>query len=335
MDLMPDEVQAGIAATAAALLAEHAPVEGFGASTAVRDVDADLWRRCCELGWIGLAVPESSGGVGLGLADEVFLFAELGRSLVNAPFLPSVLAARMAHRLGDAELCAGVLSGETRVGLEVAPWSATTDDVYVIHSDGAELLLGLSSEGAALWKVERGATRRVDPVDLSVAVARLARSERVPVAEIRDDGELLAEGRVLLAAMAAGVASAAMGLAVEYSTIREQFGKPIGSFQAVKHFAADMAVRCELSEAQVWYAALAVRDRTDAWRTEAAAALHSASEAARGNCESCVQIHGGIGFTSEALPHRFVARANLYGRLLGSRPDLLASIARSSVPGSS
>ena len=133
-------------------------------------------------------------------------------------------------------------------------------------------------------------------------------------------------GLVLAAASAAGVAEAVLDVAVAYAGERVQFGKPIGTYQAIKHRCADMKVRADGAYAQASYAAVAVRDGLDDAATEAAVAKYVADEAARLNSEGAVQIHGAIGFTSEAVPHRFVYRAHVLGRCLASRAELLDRI---------
>jgi alkylation response protein AidB-like acyl-CoA dehydrogenase len=113
---------------------------------------------------------------------------------------------------------------------------------------------------------------------------------------------------------------------VQYAKDREQFGKPIGAFQAIKHRCADMAVRAEGAFAQAGYAALAVRDGLVGADVEAAIAKYHADEAARLNAEAAVHIHGAMGTTNEATPHRFVHRAHLLAHCLSTRAELLDRI---------
>ena len=334
MDLMPGVELVEIATTSRAFLAERAPARGRGAEHVVTDaeIDPDLWRDCAGLGWLGLGLAEDVGGVGYGLAEEIMLFRELGRSVAPGPFLPNVLGAHLAAAAGDAALAGTIVSGATRVALGTPIGQATigatvTADLSVVHTHGARLVLVCDDGQAALVPFDGCRVVPIDPVEGSVTTGRGRATGLTAVAAVGAvSAPVFAHGLVLAAASAVGVAEAALDVAVAYAGQRVQFGKPIGVNQAIKHWCADMAVRADGAFAQVSFAAVAVRDRLPAAATEAAIAKYAADEAARLNTEGAVQIHGAIGFTSEATPHRYVYRAHLLARCLASRAALLDRI---------
>jgi hypothetical protein len=202
-------------------------------------------------------------------------------------------------------------------------------DVSLVHVAEAELVLVCDVGGAALVDVADVRVERLDPVDGAVPIGRGRIDDAAAIAYLPSDATALRgvpihdRGLVLAAATAAGVAAGATAVAVEYAKQREQFGKPIGAFQAIKHRCADMAVAAEGAFAQTCYAAVALRDGVTGAGTEAAVAKYHADVAAQLAASGAVQVHGAIGFTSEALPHRYVYRANLLRTLLSGRAELL------------
>ena len=334
MDLMPSDEQLEIAATAAAFLTDRLPVTGRGAHHVVTgpEIDPTVWGACAELGWLAVGLAEEHGGVGYGPAEEIMLFRELGRGVAPGPFLPGVLAAHLAAAVGGPALVESITTGTAKValGTPIGPASigATVDaELSVVHTGGAEFVLVVDDRAAALVPAARCAIDAIDPVDGSITTGRgrvagatavaWADTATCPVYDL---------GLVLAAASATGVAEAALALAVAYAGHRVQFGRPIGVNQAIKHRCADMAVAADGAFAQVCYAAVAVGDRLPAASTEAAIAKYAADEAARTACEGAVQIHGAMGFTSEALPHRYVYRAHLLARCVAGRVELLERI---------
>lgn len=325
MDLMPSDEQVEIATTVASLLAARLPAAGLGREhvTSGPEIDPAVFAECAGLGWLSLGLPESLGGVGYGLAEEAMLFRELGRGVAPGPFLPGVLGARVAAFAGQPELAASIAAGETLVALATpAPHGA----VVVAHVDDATLVVCCEKEQASLYRSDQCGLSPIDPVDGSVRVGS-GHLGGIPVATVDAATDpVFLRGLVLAAAMSAGVAEALRDLAVTYAGQREQFGKPIGAYQAVKHSCADMAVRAESAFAQVCYAATALDAGLDTAATEASIAKYFADEAARRNGEGTVQVHGAIGFTTEALPYRYVWRAHLLARCLSTRPALLDRI---------
>jgi alkylation response protein AidB-like acyl-CoA dehydrogenase len=338
MDLLPTAEQDEIVATVRSQLERdfdlHALAAHDGADSVV---DHDLWARCAELGWFGLGLPEELGGVGYTLVEEALLFAELGAHATPGPFLATVLGARLAATAGEADLAAAILSGERIVALaepegDAAIGATVSGDVRLTDHGGADLLLAIGPTGAALVDAPDAVTAlaSLDPL-VPLATATLDGAPALAVSDDRDG--LLLRGTVLVAAELAGIATATAEQSTAYAVDREQFGRPIGSFQAVKHRCADMAVRAEAATSLVRYAALAVVDDLDdaAFHTHAARTM--AADAAVANAQVNVQNHGGIGFTWEHTAHRFVTRAQLRSRTLGTRRDHLALLLAEPTPG--
>ena len=334
MELMPSAEHDEIVDTVRSFLSARIPVTGRGDRhvTVGPEIDPALWRECADLGWLGLGLPEAAGGVGYGLVEEMLLFRELGRGVVPGHFLPGVLGAHVAAAAGDLDLAAAIVYGATLValGTTIGPANigrSVTGELSVVHTERAELVVVCNEHVASLIRLDDCAIEPVDPVEGSVSVGR-GRADVVDAqAWVTAATEpVYLRGLVLAAASATGVAEAALALAVQHAGQRIQFGKPIGVNQAIKHWCADMAVSAEGAFAQACFAAIAVRDGLPEAATEASIAKYHADEAARLNSEGCVQIHGAMGFTSEALPHRYVYRAHLLGRCLATRPNLLDRI---------
>jgi alkylation response protein AidB-like acyl-CoA dehydrogenase len=294
-------------------------------------VDDGLWRAAGELGWFGLAVPEAAGGAGYGLPEAMLLFVELGRALAPGPWLGTVLAASVLR--GSA--LAGVLAGTHRVAVVDDP----TDALGPGGLSGDAI--GVPDAGAAHGLLVLGArTTRYCPARAAgVAVAahpsmdptrRLARISFTGVdAETLGGGaaRLRLEATVLAAAEAVGVAERALEMSVEYGKVRQQFGRPIGSFQAIKHRCADMAVRAEAARSLVTWAAVAARDGEADAEVQARGAKVLALGAALANTTDNVQNHGGMGYTWEGDAHLYLKRARLLEHTFGTRLAHLDALA--------
>jgi alkylation response protein AidB-like acyl-CoA dehydrogenase len=270
------------------------------AREAAGGVDRDTWRELGRAGVFALRLPESEGGVELGLTGAALVFEELGRALVPGPLVASHLAGGLVD---------GAAMGDRVVGLvERLPGTAIVE-----HLDALDVLVALDDDG--LWSVAPGSFEAepvgapLDPLTPLHRVAELPMGEQIAGPE--DASRWRLEGAVLTAAFATGIASAATDSAVAYAKEREQFGRPIGSFQAVKHLCADMLTRAEVGRAATYAAACAADDPAaagDPGRAAASALLLSA-EAAFVNGKDCIQVHGGMGFTWEANVHLYVKRA--------------------------
>ena len=260
--------------------------------------DPASWAELAELGWIGVSVPEEAGGGGgLGFLEEAVLFEELGRALYPGPYFSTVALALPEL---PAELQQEVVEGKTR-------WSASLDgslvpdlalvDRVLVARDGK--LAAVPAEGEALETMD--STRRL---------GRLA--EDVDGEEV-GDASALERMRVrafaALALEAVGIAARTMELSVEHAKTREQFGKPIGIYQAVSHKLADSYALTELARSLAYWAAWAVAEQDEEAPIAAAAAKSYASDVAVTVCEYSIQAHGGIGFTWEHPLHRYYKRA--------------------------
>ena len=334
MDLMPDNDLEEIERTVAAFLSTRCPVRGFGHEhvTPGPEIDDRLWRECAGLGWLGLGLPEDVGGAGFSVVEESVLFREIGRQVVAGPFLPTVLAGHVAYSAGDHGLASSIAAGELRAALAipttpVQPDDSVSMDFTAVHSDDAELVVVCGATGSFLLAAGDCSLVPVDSVDGSVRCA----SGRVDGARpsVQTTHRVRDRALVLAASLSAGLASGVLHTTVDYVKQRHQFGKPVGSYQAVKHPLADAAVRVEGVEAQIAYAAVAVRDGLAGATREALVAKWAADQAAVLNSAVGVQAHGGMGFTAEAVPYRYVLRAHLMSRLVGSRTTLLDEIVAS------
>ncbi|MFE9624556.1 acyl-CoA dehydrogenase family protein [Streptomyces sp. NPDC006527] len=252
-------------------------------------LDRGLWRELGAAGFFALRLPEADGGVGLGLPEAVLAFEEAGRALLPGPLVATHLAA------GGTP---GAATGETVV--------AAVDGGLVEWLDEADVVLG-EAEGAV-------AVRSVDP---------LTPLHRVPARGTPDPVAVL-----LTAAEQLGTATRACELAVQHARTREQFGRPVGAFQAVKHLCADLWVRVEVARAAVHAAAVTV-DPADV-----AAARLLADEAAVRGARDCLQVYGGMGFTWEAEVHLLLKRAWVRTRRAGGSTESEELLARDLLSGS-
>ncbi|MEU3055304.1 acyl-CoA dehydrogenase family protein [Streptomyces griseus] len=258
-------------------------------------LDRRLWRELGAAGFFALRLPEEAGGVGLGLPEAVLLFEEAGRALLPGPLVATHLAAGLVKGAAEGEAVVTAVDGR----LPVAHLAAA-DAVLV----GAEALTG---EALRDFAAAARPVRSTDPLTpLHRAAGAGADAERAPAATERTPahaGRFRIEAALLTAAEQLGSAARTTEAAVQHAGDREQFGSPIGSFQAVKHLCADMLARTEPARAAVYAAALTGDP------VEIAAAKLLADEAAVRNARDCLQIHGGMGFTWEADVHLHLKRA--------------------------
>ncbi|MGC9960666.1 MAG: acyl-CoA dehydrogenase [Acidimicrobiales bacterium] len=337
MNLLPSAEQQELVASARRFVATEVPV-GTPAGH-----PAALWRRMAALGWLSLGVDNAHGGAG-SITDQALLFRELGRGLVPGPVLGTALAIAVAVTGGRDDLASSLMAGGTTAAL-AEPWrdasagisegAGVTGRFRVLDLDEADYVTVLTRDGAAVLAAEplRAVALSLPAPDPSVPVA-LAQLEgtdsatEVVVHDERQADGFAAHGRTLAAGLLVGVLEAVRDMSVAYVLGREQFGKPIGSFQAVKHRCADMAVRCEAAGSLLWLAALSV----DAGEPEAdrltASAKALASEYAVASAHDNVQNHGGMGFTAECSAHLYVKRALEWSVTLGSPEVLLPEVAR-------
>lgn len=313
MDMLPNTEQQQIIDSVRGFLADQFPLERLRDSVGA-DCVPERWLAAAELGLFGMSLAEEAGGAGYGLAEELLLHREAGRVLFSPALLAQALAARLLVELGQP--ADALISGEERVAL-LAPIAGAqvgqslSGDFHLIDASGARWLLAWSMNGAALVDADQVSTREVGSLDESLHVQRATLDGLKSMYFLAGDG-IARRASILLAAQLVGIAEAARDMAVDYAKLREQFGQPIGAFQAVKHLCANMAVRCEAAWFQSAFAALSPDEVA-----QGAAALLVASEAANENSAANVQIHGGMGYTAECAAHHLVKRARVIERLAG------------------
>lgn len=319
MDLLPDADQLQIIETVDNFCAQRFPIATVRAQAGrPHSVEDSDWRALAALGCFGLGLPVEMDGIGSGLVGELLVVKEIGRHLVPGPVVPTILAVHLLIRPMPS-VAADIIEGETRISLaQPYPPIDDGDALYLLTDPGDGLVL---VAGDAQWSVYSAAAFT------GVAVVHgLDPSARLATGRLTGDGPLLSardtalqvRANVLVAAAMCGVAAATTAASVEYAKTRIQFGQPIGSFQAVKHRCAEMAVRTEAALSQTVYAGLVFDGDGDA-EFQAAAARLVASAAAGDNCVDNIQNHGGTGFTEECDAHLYLRRWRALDRLLGNR----------------
>ena len=318
----------------------------------VAPYDRAMWQEISAMGWLGAAVPEEYGGAGLGHIGLCVLAEELGRSLAPVPFSSSVYLATEALLIAGSEaqkeellpkLVAGELIGtlawaegngnpnSKRIKARVSggrlsgvkwpvPDGGIADFVLVAACDDSDrVVLALARMGAAGVHPEA-----LDTVDPTREQARLT-FDNVPVELLPGDGwaaldQVLDRAAVLTAFEQVGLAQMCLDTAVAFAMERHAFGRPIGSFQAIKHKLADVYVATELARSNAYYGAWAMTAGGGELPLAAASARVSATDAAWLAAKENIQTHGGIGFTWEMDCHLYYRRAKLLGLTLGSNP---------------
>ncbi|MBJ7336494.1 acyl-CoA dehydrogenase family protein [Mycolicibacterium sp.] len=333
MDLLPGTEQLELVSAAGEFLAERMPVEhiraGRDADTLVSD---ELWREVAEMGLLTLGLDEASGGSGRPIDDEVLLFVELGRRLAPGPFLAGTLAARVAAGSGDLELAERIGGGDVKVALAVLrgvgdarPVKGTFD---IFDPADASHVVIVTRYGAALVDVDSfGPLTPVRAADPGTRMASAAVESAEPLHWLpAEDEPIWARAMVLSAAFLTGLASAAAASATEHAKTREQFGKPIGVHQAIKHTCVDMEIAAEAAQAQTLFAAIALADdRVDALLQVLSAAT-VAGAAAVDNAAAGIHVFGGMGYTYENDMHLYLKRAQVFRHLFAEPTEVLAEL---------
>lgn len=313
--------------------------------TAVAD---EFWSTISELGWPGLLIGEKHGGLGLGMVDMIVLMEEMGRRPLPGPFFSSaVFATLAAQRLGADDLLADLASGAKRgtVALDEVGSRDPFDGVVttaqevgggwrlnglkpvVLDGAGADwiIVVARTEDGLGAFLVEDHDAQRVPGLDPTRAIARLELSD-TPARRLGGDGDaeqvlrrVADDSAVALCGELLGASDRALDLAVEYSRQREQFGRPIGSFQAMQHMAAEMLQQVELARVGVHYAAWTSDEDEPDREQSAALAKAWLSEVAIAVTGDCHQIHGGVGFTWDVDVHLLFKRAKVNDLLLGQQ----------------
>jgi alkylation response protein AidB-like acyl-CoA dehydrogenase len=315
-----------------------------------------MWKDMAQLGWLGLSLPDTVGGSALGLVETAIVLEEMGRVAYPGPYLPTVLTATALAEAGNPEqkrrwlgaIAAGgaratiafldadwgwdphdvttratrTAGGWTLSGIKrFVPWAHVADVVLIPAQspDGLSLhLIEPSAPGLGLGAIQgmdlgtRWATLTLDGVTVGDDTTLGAPGQGGPLLEA-----LLRRGAVGAAAEMLGAARRCLDMSVAYAKVREQFGQPIGAFQAIRHKCADMLVEVENAHAATYYAAWAIDAGAPDAVTAASVAKAYVGDAARQVCGEAIQVHGGIGFTWEYDLHLYVKRAKALETMYG------------------
>lgn len=295
------------------LVGKHASPEAVRAAMdSERGYDEKLWQLLCEqVGVAALVVPEELGGAGGELGDAAAVVAELGRSLVPTPLIGTLLAelGLLSVDDPDGEALEALAAGE-------ATGAVVFDAGYVLGGDTADIVLAVDDGQLVRWTdVTSHPLTTMDPT------RRLARLEAGQTAPIGVDPGLADVAALLLAAEAVGAATRALELTVDYSKERVQFGRPIGSFQALKHRMADMYATVQTAGAVVDEAVQSYSEKPSPAAAELAFVV--ACEAFSGVAAEAIQMHGGIAITAEHDIQLYFKRAHGTSQLLGPVRDHL------------
>jgi len=298
--------------TVAALVTKHADSAAVRAAMeSDRGYDESLWQLLCEqVGAAALVIPEELGGAGGELADAAIVLQELGRGLVPSPLLGTTLAelALLAAPQPDAETLEGLAEGRS-IGALVL------DADYVVNGDIADVVVAAGGGRLSRW------TRfSAQPVATMDPTRRLARVRPEETEAIGADPGIADTAAILLAAEQIGAAERCLELTVEYTKSRVQFGRPVGSFQALKHRMADLYVTVAAARAVVSDAC------DDPTPTNAATARLAATDALCAVAAEGIQLHGGIAITWEHDMHLYFKRAHGSAQLLGAPRELLRQL---------
>ncbi len=314
-----------------------------------RGYDAGLWRKLAGLGWTGMVVPEAYGGASLSYVDLVLVLEEMGRVLLPSPFIWTTMVAEAIKNAGsDAQkdsllpkIAAGDLIATVAWMEPSGLWGAdgiamaarkrgngyTLDGVKLFVNDAhlADYLLVATrtgGKGITLFAIEaKRAGIGIAPLKTMDSTRRLSevrftgvKAAAADVVGTVGDGwktlaDIIDKGKVMLAAEMMGGAQKVLDMTVEYAKVRVQFGRPIGSFQAVQHKCANMMIDVEGAKSAVYYAAWAVSNGVAEAPLAAALAKAAASDAYRRVSADGIQVHGGIGFTWDHDMHLYFKRA--------------------------
>jgi len=305
---------------------------GLDAARALLDAPDEqlppFWPELCSLGWLGLHLPEEYGGGGAGLPELAIVLEQLGATVAPGPFLPTVIASAVIAETADealrGQLLPGLADGSRLAAVGLGPGLTRAADSTVSGDAGpvlgaalADLLLLPAGDDVVV--VETGAVERTPlaSLDLTRRLAGVRATDAVVVGVLSGAAPVARRiARALAAAEASGGAGATLQMAVDYAKVREQFGRPIGSFQAVKHHAANMLANSELATAVAWDAVRPAATADEADLASAVAAAVALDANVR-NAELNIQVQGGIGFTWEHNAHLYLRRAATLAQVFG------------------
>ena len=305
----PSVEQLELASAMSESLQEILPLARLHASS---QETASVWQNLDDLGIFKMALSEAQGGSGLGVVEEALIVMVLGARLASPAILATIAA---------APKCA-VLEG--LLGHRTAAAYQREGRCVLLAEPKADLMLLRDPRGAALYHWPAAALKLIDD-QLWLSSLREATDLGDALARFNDAD--LRRVRLIDAAALAGMAQATLDMSVAYAGVREQFGRPIGSFQAIKHHCANMAIRARGARDQTMFAAVALDEVRDDAELQVECALFVAGTAALENAAKNIQIHGGLGFSDEADPHLYLKRAQLHIAIAGGLDAALTRIA--------
>jgi alkylation response protein AidB-like acyl-CoA dehydrogenase len=293
-----DDVQTELSDTARRFLADRFPIQRVSdLIDSETGWDPKSWSNLADLGWLGVSVSEELGGAGLGFLEEAVLFEETGRALLPGPFFSTVgLALPLLPPERQAEVAAGTARWSVAGSNGLTPDLALVDHVVTVAGNQ---MVAVPAEGVTSRGFDR--SRRYGRLGTVAGGTPLGPAALLIASKPRMWAAVAVE--------ACGVANAALELAVDYAKERHQFGRPIGSFQAVAHPLATAFMRLELSRSLAYWAAWCVAVGDHQAAAAAAAAKAEAADVAVSICETAIQVLGGIGMTWEHPVHRYYRRA--------------------------
>ena len=318
---------------------------------------AELWGEMAKLGWLGLPFPEEQGGAGLGFVELALVMEETGRVAYPGPFFATVVLGGLGIMLGGApaqrdKWLSAIAAGKARATAalleEHLDWDPASVTATAAKSGSGWMLSGLkrfvpwahvadvvlvparSPEGLSLFLVDPKASGvTLKPM---VGIDLVSRWSEMRLDKVAVDADallgqagtagpllesLLRRAAVMSSAEMLGAARRCLDMSVEYAKVREQFGQPIGSFQAIRHRCAEMLLEVENAHAAVYYAAWALTAGAEDAAIASSICKAYVSEAARKVCGDAIQVHGGIGFTWEYDLHLYMKRAKALEPLFG------------------
>jgi alkylation response protein AidB-like acyl-CoA dehydrogenase len=349
VDFELTEEQAALREVSRAMLTANCPPQLVRSlASAGKDTDDKLWQLAAELGWLGLAVPEELDGAGQGLTELCLVAEELGRAVTPGAFIDSALAALVLARAGEDEqvpgLVADLAAGGQRASLA---HHGRVSGRRTDSGSGAGIVLGgrataVQAAASANWllvtvTVDGEAGRRLALVARDLVTVERRRTldetrqwydvilDDTPAGLVTADEAAIAwmadAAAVLTCADALGVGERLLDMTVGYVKVREQFGRPLGSFQSVKHKVADMLTTLKGARAATYYAAMALDAGAAVAPLASSAAKAFTGEGIADLAGQALQAHGGIGFTWEHDLHLYLRRAKVDEMLYGSTAE--------------
>ncbi|AFR49479.1 acyl-CoA dehydrogenase family protein [Gordonia sp. KTR9] len=316
MDLLLDDDEREIQDLARDFFAAHAgPAQAH--SIAAGDAVTSLIASSAELGWFGLTVSEAQGGLGLSQKELVLAHREAGRALAPLRLLATTIAAAAVADGEDVSLLARLLSGDAVAALAIPVTSG-----YLLLDADSDTTIAVSV-GTESTTVSAVAVTDAEPADLIDAATPALKISALGETLVSADAGAGSQAVLAVAAAQVGIASTCLDLAVTYARDRTAFGKPIGSFQAIKHRLADVAVALEAADAQLAFAATAAAEGREGAGWEASVARLLATRAATAATSATIQTHGAMGTTWDHDAHLYLERATVLDHV-GSRGSALA-----------